>query len=162
MTDPPLLRIRGLQKRYTVPALIDFDLELGGGEMHALIGANGAGKSTLARIISGLIRPDAGQMELSGRDFAPRRRRRERAGVQIVQQELTLLPTLSVAENLFLSRTCRGGPASSRRRIVRRRDRPWRRSVWSGSIRGPRPGISASGNSSWWRSRRRLRSRAAC
>jgi ribose transport system ATP-binding protein len=105
VSDAPLLQIRGLQKRYTVPALIDFDLELGGGEVHALIGANGAGKSTLARIIAGLIAPDAGQMELSGHGFAPESKAAaERAGVHIVQQELTLLPTLSVAENLFLSR----------------------------------------------------------
>jgi ribose transport system ATP-binding protein len=105
VSDAPLLRVRGLQKRYTVPALIDFDLDLGDGEVHALIGANGAGKSTLARIIAGLIRPDAGRMELSGHDFAPESKAAaERAGVHIVQQELTLLPTLSVAENLFLRR----------------------------------------------------------
>jgi ribose transport system ATP-binding protein len=101
----PVLRIRGLGKRYSAPALIDFDLDLAGGEVHALIGANGAGKSTLARIIAGLIRPDAGRMHLSGSAFAPGSKAdAERAGVHIVQQELTLLPTLSVAENLFLNR----------------------------------------------------------
>jgi ribose transport system ATP-binding protein len=103
--EGPLLRIRGLGKRYSAPALVDFDLDLAGGEVHALIGANGAGKSTLARIIAGLIRPDTGQMDLSGRGFAPASKpEAERAGVHIVQQELTLLPTLSVAENLFLNR----------------------------------------------------------
>ena len=101
----PLLRVRGLRKTYAVPALIDFDLDLHAGEVHALIGANGAGKSTLARIIAGLIRPDGGEMHLSGGGFAPQSKTdAERAGVHIVQQELTLLPTLSVAENLFLNR----------------------------------------------------------
>ena len=101
----PLLRVRGLNKRYSVPALVEFELDLQAGEVHALVGANGAGKSTLARIVAGLTRADGGQMRLSGRDYAPESKAQaEDAGVHIVQQELTLLPTLSVAENLFLNR----------------------------------------------------------
>jgi len=102
--DPGLrLRVRGIDKRYAVPVLTAVDLDLAPGEIHALMGANGAGKSTLSRIIAGLTPLDAGAMTLEGVPYAPRRRRdAERAGVQLVMQELHVIPTLSVAENLFL------------------------------------------------------------
>jgi ribose transport system ATP-binding protein len=100
----PLLSLRGIGKSYATPVLQDVDLDLMPGEVHALLGANGAGKSTLARIISGLINPDAGTMVLQGTRYHPAgKAQAEARGVQIVQQELTLIPTLSVAENLFLS-----------------------------------------------------------
>jgi ribose transport system ATP-binding protein len=101
----PLLRVRGVHKRYAAPVLTDLDFELRAGEIHALMGANGAGKTTLSRIICGLTAPERGSMTLRGRPYAPRTRRdAERVGVQIVMQELNLIPTLSVAENLFFSR----------------------------------------------------------
>jgi ribose transport system ATP-binding protein len=68
------------------------------------MGANGAGKSTLSRIICGLTTPDRGAMSLGGETYAPSSRRNaQQAGVQLVMQELNLVPTLSVAENLFLT-----------------------------------------------------------
>src|SRR5690606_34737987 len=101
----PLLRIRGLHKRYAAPVLTDIDLDLMPGEVRALVGANGAGKSTLARIVCGLTEPDAGTMALGGQPHAPRSKAEaERAGVQMVMQELNLVGTLTVAENLFLNR----------------------------------------------------------
>jgi ribose transport system ATP-binding protein len=100
----PLLRVRGVDKRYAAPVLSDVDFDLRQGEIHALMGANGAGKSTLSRIICGLTAPDRGTMTLAGSRYAPRSRRdAQRAGVQLVMQELNLIPTLSVAENLFLA-----------------------------------------------------------
>lgn len=99
----PLLRVRGLHKRYASPVLVDVAIDLWRGEVHALVGGNGAGKSTLSRIFCGLTFPDAGTMELAGGPYAPRTRREaENAGVQIVMQELVLIPTLSIAENIFL------------------------------------------------------------
>ena len=99
-----MLRIRGLGKRYAAPVLADVDLDLAGGEVHALMGANGAGKSTLSKIVSGLVAADGGTMHLTGEPYRPRTRREaQRAGVQIVLQEPNLIPTLSVAENLFLA-----------------------------------------------------------
>ena len=100
----PLLRLRGLGKRYAAPVLADVDLDLAAGAIHALMGANGAGKSTLSKIVSGLVTPDGGTMALAGQPYRPRSRREARqAGVQIVLQESNLIATLSVAENLFLA-----------------------------------------------------------
>lgn len=102
----PLFACRGLSKHYGgVPVLRDVDFDVRRGEIHALLGANGAGKSTLSKLIAGLVCPTAGTMRLAGGDYGPRgKREAERVGVQIVHQELNLIPTLSVAENLFFGR----------------------------------------------------------
>jgi ribose transport system ATP-binding protein len=102
----PLLATSKLTKRYgNVTVLDDVALEIRGGEIHALIGANGAGKSTLCKIISGLTERSAGTMTLEGRPFTPAGKRdAEQHGIQIIQQELNLIPTLSVAENLMFTR----------------------------------------------------------
>jgi ribose transport system ATP-binding protein len=100
----PRLRLQGVGKRYATPVLADVDLSLAAGDIHALMGANGAGKSTLSKIVSGLVAPDTGTMALDGEAHRPRSRREAAAaGVQIVLQEPNLIPTLSVAENLFLA-----------------------------------------------------------
>jgi ribose transport system ATP-binding protein len=106
MTDgTALLELTGVGKTYAVPVLAEVDLTIRRGEVHALLGANGAGKSTLSRIIAGLVTPTAGSMRLDGQVFAPAdKRAAEAACVQIVQQELNLIPTLTVAENLLLTR----------------------------------------------------------
>jgi ribose transport system ATP-binding protein len=101
----PLLNVVGLHKTYNVPVLRDFHFELRRGEVHALIGSNGAGKSTFARVICGLTEPDQGELYLDGAAYRPRSKpEAERAGVIMVPQELNLIPTLSVAENIFLNR----------------------------------------------------------
>ncbi len=103
--DEPLLRVTGLQKSYSTPVLTDFDFELRRGEVHALVGSNGAGKSTFARILSGLATSDGGQMSLAGASYAPRSKRdAEQTGIIMVLQELNVIPTLTVAENIFLNR----------------------------------------------------------
>lgn len=101
----PLLTVTGLQKSYSVPVLSDFCFELLAGEVHTLVGSNGAGKSTFARILSGLTLADGGQMEFQGRPYSPRSKREaEHAGIVMVMQELNVIGTLTVAENIFLSR----------------------------------------------------------
>jgi ribose transport system ATP-binding protein len=103
--DGRLFIVRGLSKAYAVPVLIDVDLDLRAGEVHALMGANGAGKSTLVRIVCGLAQADGGTMTLAGDPYGPlTRRAAEAAGVQVVLQELTVVSTLTVAENLCLAR----------------------------------------------------------
>jgi ribose transport system ATP-binding protein len=101
----PWFSTAGLTKDYATRAVDGVDLTFAAGEIHALLGANGAGKSTLCRMIAGLVLPTSGRMWFQEREYAPRSKRdAERAGVQIVQQELNLIPNLDVAENLYLSR----------------------------------------------------------
>ncbi|MFD1936129.1 MULTISPECIES: sugar ABC transporter ATP-binding protein [Nonomuraea] len=80
------------------------------GETHALVGRNGAGKSTLVSILTGLQRPDEGEVLFSGQ-AAPALADRDawRRRVACVYQKSTIIPQLSVAENLFLNRQTDGG-----------------------------------------------------
>ena len=101
----PLLLAARLKKSYNVAVLQDFGFTLRRGEVHALVGSNGAGKSTFARILSGLATCDGGEMALDGRPYAPESKREaEHAGVVMVLQELNVIGTLSIAENIFLNR----------------------------------------------------------
>ena len=107
-----VLAARGMHKRYGgVRALKGVDFELNGGEIHALMGENGCGKSTLLKIVAGQLRPDAGKLLLDGREvrFGDAAQAMA-AGISTVTQETTLVPELSVAENIFL------GPRKPRRR----------------------------------------------
>ncbi len=98
------LRVSGLNKAYNAPVLTDFDFELQPGEVHALVGSNGAGKSTFAKILTGLTPRDSGTIELRGQPFEPySKQEASAAGINMVLQELNVIPTLTVAENLFLS-----------------------------------------------------------
>jgi len=113
-----LFEARDVCKDYVVRVLDEVQLELRPGEIHALLGANGAGKSTLCKIIAGLTPATAGNMLLNGVPYAPVDKRfAESRGVQIVQQELNLIPTLSVAENLLLGRYPQRWGVINRRRL---------------------------------------------
>ncbi|MBC3411346.1 sugar ABC transporter ATP-binding protein [Pseudomonas sp. SWRI51] len=98
-----VLSVTGLGKTYAQPVLGDITLELRGGEVLALTGENGAGKSTLSKLISGLETPTVGHMLYRGQPYGPASRAEaESLGVRMVMQELNLIPTLTVAQNLFL------------------------------------------------------------
>ena len=102
---PVLLQGRGIGKTYATPVLAGVDFELRAGEVLALTGENGAGKSTLSKIVAGLVQPTDGTLTLAGQAYAPASRKdAEKLGVRMVMQELSLVPTLSVAENLLLGR----------------------------------------------------------
>ncbi|MBW3085020.1 Arabinose import ATP-binding protein AraG [Austwickia sp. TVS 96-490-7B] len=104
-----VLALHGVSKSFNgVAALHGVDLELRAGEVHVLLGENGAGKSTLIKIIAGVHQPDQGEIHLDGdvvriTDTATS----ERCGIATIHQELNLVPTLSVAENITLGRTPR-------------------------------------------------------
>lgn len=100
----PILEVRGITKHFDgVQALRGIDLEVRPGEIHALLGENGAGKSTLIKIITGLYQQDRGEVLVAGEpvDF-PTVRAAHRAGVVALYQELSIVPTISVAENIVL------------------------------------------------------------
>src|SRR5215213_5357984 len=102
----PLLQMRGICKQYPgVQALNDAALDVRAGEVHALLGENGAGKSTLMKILSGAVRRDAGDILLDGRavDLGDPGTARK-LGISTIYQELSLVPHLSVAENIFLGK----------------------------------------------------------
>jgi ribose transport system ATP-binding protein len=101
---PPALRLSGVVKRFGATVALDgASLEVRPGEVMALVGENGAGKSTLLSIVGGLLAPEAGQMEVDGRRYAPRSPRDARAaGIALIHQELSLFPHLSVAENVLM------------------------------------------------------------
>jgi ABC-type sugar transport system ATPase subunit len=100
------LEIRGLAKQFPgVLAIRDVDFTLRRGEIHAVVGQNGAGKSTLINILSGMVAPDAGEIRVGGRAvIITSTRRAIELGVATVYQEPSLLPNLTVAQNLALGR----------------------------------------------------------
>jgi rhamnose transport system ATP-binding protein len=100
----PLLQLKGIQKRFTgVHALRGVDFEVLPGEIHALLGENGAGKSTLIKTIAGVHKPDEGEVYFAGQkvEFANPRDAQGR-GIDVIYQELSLYPELTVAENIFM------------------------------------------------------------
>ena len=102
----PTLEVRRVTKRFPgVLALDDVSFELRPGEVHALVGENGAGKSTLIKVITGVYRPDEGQVLFNGEEvsFADPRES-QAAGISTIYQEINLIPLLSVAQNVFLGR----------------------------------------------------------
>jgi ABC-type sugar transport system ATPase subunit len=101
-----MLELEGTRKTYPgVRALQGVDLGVERGEVHALLGENGAGKSTLMKVVAGAVTPDAGQMTVGGSPVPLGSLEAARAsGVALVYQDLSLVPQLSVGENVLLGR----------------------------------------------------------
>ena len=133
---PVVLEVRNLTKRFgAVAALRDVSLEVRAGEVLGLVGDNGAGKTTLVNIICGALRPDEGQVLVDGveRHFTDPSDARA-AGVETVFQTLALIPTLNIAENVYLRReAC--GPGSIGRFLRRMHKRAMRSEVEDGCRR---------------------------
>lgn len=101
---PPLLQATGLSKQYSGVAVVkNVDIDVNEGTIRAVIGENGAGKSTLMKMLTGDVKPNAGQIRLGGQEMqfkTPREANLQ--GVAMVHQELQLIPMLSVLDNLML------------------------------------------------------------
>ncbi len=103
MSDP-ILTMTGVNKNFGVPVLKDAHIELYPGEVHALVGGNGAGKSTLMKILTGVYTPDSGTIVLNGGEVSfSSYDGASAAGIRMIFQELSNVPTMTVAENIFLN-----------------------------------------------------------
>jgi ABC-type sugar transport system ATPase subunit len=101
---PVLLEVEGLSKSYgPVRAVQDLSLDVRTGEVHAICGHNGAGKSTLVKALVGLVKPDEGLIRFDGQELSLRGPHEAQGyGIALVNQELSLVPELSVEDNIFL------------------------------------------------------------
>ena len=102
--------MRQISKRFdATQALQDVALSLYPGEIHALLGENGAGKSTLIKIMTGIHKPDAGEMLLDGRPIAVASPVDAQShGIAAIYQEPMVFPDLNVAENIFITHRSKG------------------------------------------------------
>jgi ribose transport system ATP-binding protein len=101
----PLLHVEGVSKRYGgVRALEKADLAVTAGRIHAILGENGAGKSTLIKIMAGVVAPDEGHMIMAGNEVSfASPAAANKAGIACIFQELSLIPDLTVADNIVVS-----------------------------------------------------------
>jgi ribose transport system ATP-binding protein len=125
-----LLAAREVSKAFAgVHALTKVSLDVRPGEVHALLGENGAGKSTLVKVISGVLRPDEGEVFFRGERFRPGDPdESSRRGVGVVFQELPLIPDLTVMENIFFNRQ----PMTRLATVARRRMKERAEELFSG------------------------------
>jgi len=128
MTNPrpdAAVEMSAISKTYGgVRALRDVAFTARRGEVHALLGENGAGKSTILKILRGVESPDAGVVTVKGESFVSLTPRlAKRLGIAMIFQEMSLVPTLTVAQNIFLANepTSRAGLIDDR--AMRRRAR---------------------------------------
>ena len=130
----PLLRLTSISRSFgAIQALKDVDFEIRPGEVMGLVGENGAGKSTLVKIISGFDDGFSGSFELDGESVRlSNPTRAERAGIAIAQQELSLIPAMSVAENVFLAGD--QVPVVATKLALKARARPFLREVGLDSV----------------------------
>jgi ABC-type sugar transport system ATPase subunit len=106
----PLVRMRGISKRFGRNLVLrEVDFDVFPGECHVLAGENGAGKSTLINILGGVVTSFEGDIEIAGRSVRPRSPlHAAQLGVAVIHQELSLIPAMSVADNLMLGQPAAG------------------------------------------------------
>lgn len=117
--DEPMLQLTAISRRFgAVQALADASLTVRRGTVHALLGENGAGKTTLMRVVFGLLTPDSGRVLWQGTPLTARSPSDAlRAGIGMVHQHFTLVPAMTVAENVALGGTGAFDPAAAAARV---------------------------------------------
>jgi ribose transport system ATP-binding protein len=120
----PLLRLEQISRHFPgVLALDRVDFDLRPGEVHVLFGENGAGKSTLISIAAGALRPDGGRIFFRGAPLDLHSVHQARAlGISAVFQEFSLVPQLTIEENLFLGAEATTHGVLNKREMHRRAD----------------------------------------
>lgn len=118
----PLIELRGITKRFGgVTALDDVSLRIEPGEIHCLAGENGSGKSTIIKVISGVYSPDQGEILIDGKPVGALSPPLSIAhGIQVIYQDFSLFPTLTVAENIVLNSLLKDGRRTINWRAARR------------------------------------------
>ena len=139
-TQPDAIRVENISKSFgVVTALVDISIHLAKGEVLGLVGDNGAGKSTLIKILTGFMRPDAGTIFVNGEEVVIRSVDHARSlGIDTVYQDLALVPSLSVAHNMFLKRELTHGIGPIRfldNREMRKRARKYIEDIGIGTLR---------------------------
>ena len=109
--EPPAVELKGIIKSFNgIPVLRGVDFDVRRGQVHALVGGNGAGKSTLMKILEGVYIADGGEIRVDGKPVQIRSPQdAKNAGIGMVFQEFSLIPTLTVAQNIFLTSEPRSG-----------------------------------------------------
>lgn len=104
--DQPMLEMKHISKSFNgIPVLDDVSFEVNRGEVHALMGGNGAGKSTLMKILTGVYTADKGEIAIEGKPVSIRSYEDAQANnISMIFQEFSLIPTLTVAQNIYLAR----------------------------------------------------------
>ncbi len=105
------LEVSNISKAFDgVQALDNVSISIDVGEIRCLVGENGSGKSTLIKIIGGVLKPDKGEIRINGKVFSPDHAIDSiRKGIQIIYQDLSIFPNLSVAENISLNQLLEKG-----------------------------------------------------
>ena len=116
----PFLEAANISKAFSgVQALDNVSISIDEGEIHCLVGENGSGKSTLIKIIGGVLRPDRGVMRIGGAPFVPGQAIDSiRKGIQIIYQDLSLFPNMTVAENISFNQLIERGKQLIHKKMV--------------------------------------------
>lgn len=118
----PILEMKNISKSFPgVKALSGVNLRAFSGEVMALLGENGAGKSTLMKILSGVYKRDEGTIKIDGKEVEINGiKDAQNLGISIIHQELSLLPNLTIYENLFLGNEILGGFKLNKREMIKK------------------------------------------